>query len=290
MSKVLKLKEWLGLDAAVDYITNALGEPVTKADLCRFALDGHLTISANFLDQVHAKEGRWVEAPEKGSWESLNKPITSISGVWDLTMAGAERLEIEFMYYFLTSGLKRSFVGSGGLFVQQDDVICQLQTDFEDRKDIKGSRAYIDGFRRTVDSEELKGTKIDRKSVEVKIKIIREEFLEERKKVPRDSHYYPSTCLELDTFVLVIRTKEIRRFIELLKTTPTKDKPLTTNERNSLLVLIGALCNHANIEPGKRGAAPPLVAMTEIIGAPLTDDTIRKILSQIEGAISTRLK
>jgi len=50
------------------------------------------------------------------------------------------------------------------------------------------------------------------------------------------------------------------------------------------------LCKEVNIDPNQRGVALSLVAMTEILGAPLTDDTIRKILSQIEGAVSARHK
>ena len=38
MSKLLKLKEWLTLDEAVNHFSNVLGEPITLADLYRLAL------------------------------------------------------------------------------------------------------------------------------------------------------------------------------------------------------------------------------------------------------------
>ena len=88
----------------------------------------------------------------------------------------------------------------------------------------------------------------------------------------------------------MIRTAEVTRFIQSLENTSLLEKPLTSKERNSLLVLIGALCKEVDIDPNKRGVAPALVKMTEILGAPLTDDTVRKILKQIEDAVSLRNK
>jgi len=89
----------------------------------------------------------------------------------------------------------------------------------------------------------------------------------------------------------VVKTSEVTRFIiQSLEETPPEAKPLTFKERNSLLVLLGAVCKHNDIEPSQRGIATSLVTMTELIGAPLTDDTIRKILNQIEPAIESRNK
>ena len=90
--------------------------------------------------------------------------------------------------------------------------------------------------------------------------------------------------------MLVVRTNELNRFIKSLEDTPSNEKALASKERNSLLVLIGALCKQVDIDPKQRGVAASLVAMTELVGAPLTDDTIRKILSQIEPAIDSRSK
>jgi len=67
-------------------------------------------------------------------------------------------------------------------------------------------------------------------------------------------------------------------------------KLLTSKERNSLLILIGALCKDAGIDYNERGIASALEKMTEILGAPITDDTIRNILKQIDDAVSLRSK
>ncbi len=68
------------------------------------------------------------------------------------------------------------------------------------------------------------------------------------------------------------------------------EKQLSTNERNTLLVLIAALCKQANIDYNKAGISSALAAATDEIGAPITDDTIRKILKQIPLAVESRSK
>lgn len=128
------------------------------------------------------------------------------------------------------------------------------------------------------------------KEIRVNYEKERQEFLQNRKKRPEEEKYYPSGGLSEHEYVFVIRTQEITRFIRSLEDSPTIEKPLSSNERNSLLVLIGAMCKNVGIDPEQRGVAPSLVKMTEIVGAPLTDDTIRKILKQIEDAISVRSK
>ena len=74
---------------------------------------------------------------------------------------------------------------------------------------------------------------------------------------------------------------KIEQELSSLKQT-TENKPLTPKERNSLLVLIGALCNDASIDYNQRGIAVSIEKMTEILGAPATDDTIINILKQID--------
>lgn len=75
------------------------------------------------------------------------------------------------------------------------------------------------------------------------------------------------------------------------KATAVKDdKPLQTTERNSLLVMIAALCDYSNIKYESRGAAHQISKLTEEIGALVTDDTIRKALKQIPNALETRMR
>lgn len=68
------------------------------------------------------------------------------------------------------------------------------------------------------------------------------------------------------------------------------DKVMTTTERNTLLTIIAALCDYSDIKYQERGAAGQIAKMTEEVGAPITDDTIRKMLSKISDALESRKK
>jgi hypothetical protein len=319
MSKLFKLKEWLTLEEATNHIANLLGEPVTLADLYRLSLDGHLTLSVNFVNGAEARLGKMVKyedvqfylvendflTKEKleipislpinneirvadDDWILLDKKVVTIRNVWDLTMLGSEAIDIEFYYQQMTSGLEVTLVGLEGVFLKKDDVIAQLQTDFDDNEFQMGSKANKIDVERFILENGISEDKA--KVLWDDYKTNRVKYLKERESKKREDNYFPSGGLGEHDYVFVIRTNELNRFIKSLEDTPSEEKALTSKERNSLLVLIGALCKEVNIDPKQRGVAASLVAMTELVGAPLTDDTIRKILSQIEPAIDSRSK
>lgn len=318
MSRLFKLKEWLTLDEAAAHISNVLGEPASIADLYRFALDGHLTLSVDFVNHAQAQKGKWVktedvefniieEDPSTGEklgipfaspknheisvteddWILLDNPVSSIHGIWDLTMIGDEKLDIEHNYQQLTSGLEVNLVTLAGAFVQQGDVVCQLQESFENNEFQEGSNAYEKEMENRIANNDISDD--EAKKLRAKFKEDRNKFLRDNKGNLKEIGYYPAGGLPEDC-VLVIRTNEITKFIQSLEDDTVSEKPLTSKERNSLLVLIGALCKELDIDPNQRGVATSLVAMTDLLGAPLTDDTIRKILKQIEEAVELRTK
>ena len=319
MGKLFKLREWLTLDEAAAHISNVLGESATVADLYRFALDGYLTLSVDFVNHASARKGKWLKKEQvefkliendlfsgekldipfsmpancevrvsEDDWIFLEKPVVSINGVWDLPMVGAEQLDIEHNYQQLTSGLEVTLTTLDGVFVQQGDVVCQLQANFDNNEYQKGSKAQQKVMERFFSTNDV--AEDEANELRAKYKEDREDYLKSRKNKPIEDNYYPAGGLGEQDFVLVIRTEEVTRFIQSLEDTSVLDKTLKSKERNSLLVLIGALCKEVNIDPNKRGVAPALVEMTEILGAPLTDDTIRKILKQIEEAVALRNK
>lgn len=65
---------------------------------------------------------------------------------------------------------------------------------------------------------------------------------------------------------------------------------LGSKERNTLLILIAALCREAKVDYKQRGISTAIQKMTEEIGAPVTDDTINRVLKQIESALDSRSK
>lgn len=70
----------------------------------------------------------------------------------------------------------------------------------------------------------------------------------------------------------------------------TKEKPLTTTERNTLLTIIAALCDDSVINPSDRSSASLIAKMTEDFGAPVTDETVRNVLSKIPDALQSRMR
>ena len=319
MSKLFKLKEWLTLEEAANHISIVLGEPVVLADIYRLALDSHLKLSANFVNGAQARTGKFVKTEDvqfylmknmplteeklaepislplnnelrvsEDDWIKLDSEVVSIRGLWDLTMMGAEQIDIEFYYQQETSGLEVTLQALDGVFLKQGDVLCQLQMDYDDNEYQLGSKAQLKVLKDRIAKDNLstEQTEKDIKTFEG----IRKKYLEKRSKNKHEDNYFPSGGLDEHDYVLVVKTKELTRFIQSLEDTPSEAKPLTSKERNSLLVLLGAVCKHSDIDPSQRGIATSLVAMTELIGAPLTDDTIRKILNQIEAAIESRSK
>ncbi|MEB0129721.1 hypothetical protein [Pseudomonas sp. CCI2.4] len=58
----------------------------------------------------------------------------------------------------------------------------------------------------------------------------------------------------------------------------------------TLLTLIAALCKGANIDRNQRGASQRIKELTEQVGVPVNDETIRTVLSGISDALESRSK
>jgi hypothetical protein len=65
---------------------------------------------------------------------------------------------------------------------------------------------------------------------------------------------------------------------------------LASRERNTLLVLIAALCKEARIDYKKRGISMAVKLLTDQVGASISDDTIRKVFDQLDEAVELRSK
>ncbi len=68
------------------------------------------------------------------------------------------------------------------------------------------------------------------------------------------------------------------------------EKPLTSTERNSLLVMIAALCRRADLDITGPKTVGEIVRLIDELGANLGDDTIRSTLRKIPDAIGARSK
>ncbi len=235
MNKLYKLKKWLTLQEATNHISMALDEQVTEADIYRFALDKHLTLSVNFVNGTCAFLGQ-RDSSNKGLWLNLDKLSTEeinilndywlpsldktqvryIQGVWDLTLLGSEAIDLEFYYQKLTSGLDVTLAGFEGVFVKKDDVYASLLTDFEDNEFQDGSKAYCEKIEQEL-SFSVFETDIEIEKTRADCKAKREQFLKERRKQTKASWYYPSGSLDEHDYSFVVRTSELNRFLRSLE-------------------------------------------------------------------------
>jgi len=220
---------------------------------------------------------------------TLEGNIASIEGVWDLPMIGGEQLDIEHHYQMRTGGPAVTLETLEGAFVEKSGgVMCQLQEDFDDNKYQPGSKAQLRELEERIAIKKIK--EVEAQKLLDKHKEDRKAFLEKRKGQNNANNYYPAGGLPEDA-VIVVRTAALREFEQTVNGTPTgAEKPLTTTERNSLLTVIAGLCDYSDIKHQERGATTQIANMTEEIGAPVTDDTIRKILAKIPFALERRNK
>lgn len=89
---------------------------------------------------------------------------------------------------------------------------------------------------------------------------------------------------------LIQAEKQVQAKIQNTESQALEVANIGSKERNTLLILIAALCREAKIDYKQRGIAIAIQKMTEVIGAPVTDDTIIRVLKQIESALESRSK
>lgn len=65
---------------------------------------------------------------------------------------------------------------------------------------------------------------------------------------------------------------------------------LNTRQRRTLLTVIAALCKKAGIDHASRGAAATIASLTDELGSPVSDDSIRDLLRDIPDAIESRAR
>ncbi len=124
-SDLWKLRAWLTLKEAADYLSSKTGLDVDESNILRLALDGKLQLSLNFLKPIEAIQYR--EGAE------LEEHRTQIEGIWDLLVQGPVRLELENRYR-ATCGLphveldprEKPFGTEGAFVTGEEGVVYQL--------------------------------------------------------------------------------------------------------------------------------------------------------------------
>ena len=239
--KLLKLRDSLTVPDAARHLSILLGDEVTEAHVLRFALDGRLTLSVDFVNitpawcgkiipQADAKS-KIIQTSDGKSDSSLNEVSLSdgrvisftrnfifIEGVWDLVMFGAEVKAIEREYSLLTKGPAVVSLGdrNGLLVTRPDGTWGQLL-----QADKEGFNTWKLRYDTTYDLPIL----------------------------------YPAQTFPPDA-VLVVRTSALRDLEALIsEPEPDLERPIDRRERISLLVIIAALAKLAKVNVAKPSAA-----------------------------------
>lgn len=322
MNKLLKLREWLTLSETAEYLTLVLSETVLEKDLYRLALDGHLRLSFDFVNKAKAIKGKIVGEDEIEFYEidnsktgdsrkdafrsmvhgrldgaikslsidgdrfiNLEEKVQTIDGIWDLMMIGNEQLDIEHAYQNLTDGPEVTLININGAFVEKDGIACEIQESYDLSRDQMNSIVRKKDLEIHIAKNNIADD--EKEKLWEKFEEDQKKHLDDRASRPFEKVYYPAAKLP-DDGVLVVRMTAIMDFLSSLG--EGIEKPLSTKERNTMLVIIAALCKGASIDYTKKGIASAIELLTESIGAPITDDTIRNVLKQISEAVDSRSK
>lgn len=326
--KLFALKKWLTVPEAARHLTIIFGEEVSEADVYRLALDGHLTLSVNFVNHTTAirgnvipiedaqyrevsalalalfpienHQGERVEVMEGINLDGsrvleLEDVVITLSGVYDLLMLGNERNEMEHAFQMLTGGpavtlsiLEGAFVTSGST------TMFQLQERIDSIKLDPSSQAQFDALKALLDAapkktESQKAQELPPPRSEEPEKSFTSKTNSWDSKRNCDD-YYPADGLPADS-VIVVRTDALRELEKSLDSASEDwDKPLTATERNTLLTIIAALCENFKITIADPKAAGKISGLTDLISTPVTDETVRKVLKLIPDAVGRRKK
>ncbi|MGT2476523.1 hypothetical protein [Paraburkholderia terrae] len=275
MSKLFKLREWLTVDEAARHLSVVVSEQVTSSDILRLALDGHLVLSANFVNHARAKRGKVVGLedaelreihpdmarlfpfpgfPESESGKpiqyisslnldderflTLESEVQTIEGVWDLPLIGNERLDVEHKFQFLTGGPAVTLTCLDGAFVQRDaSEMWQLMESLDDNEFHRGSKAAKRELELRIALQEV--SEEEAQQLMTQHAEDRKNFLAKRKSWLDPDNYYPAGTLP-DDAVLVVRTAALREFEQSLQEAPRGER-LGRREETTYLNIIGGL-------------------------------------------------
>jgi hypothetical protein len=162
-----------------------------------------------FMRSLHIDDNRFL---------NLNDEMTTLEGVWDLTMIGTERLDVEHEYQWLTGGPAVTLVGLDGALVEKPDrQHCQIQESFDDNEYSPGSNAEMKKLKQHIADNNI-GEK-EAGALLSRHKEKRKDFLTKRDSKPKEHNYYPGS-LPNDS-VLVVRTCALAEFEQSINVAPT---------------------------------------------------------------------
>lgn len=271
MSRLFKIKQWVSIQQALDFLSLQLEEDVTLLDVLQLVIGRGLKISVKLDYRVPAYLGKAVPmedvpvrelpsmwtggekvtyldgyrlVPEDGGKEDVafacfDSEINFIDGVWDLAMMGNEAIQVADMLQGQLGAADLELINIEGTFLcKPDGSYANLQERFDPRDDAQG--------------------------------------------------FYAASGLP-ENSMLVFRTAELTRFITGLDTAQADEKPLETRERNTLLLIIAALCRDAGHDYVKSSKTALAIQSTlDSMEVKVGESTIRGHLKEIPNALESR--
>lgn len=284
MSKLLKLKSWLTIEETASRLSVSAGELVTEADVLRYALEGHLTLSVYFVNHALGRPTRieplgakhFSSSPPSNEygppiyWLSEGELLPSekevlifegdeqkpehLKGVWDLMMFGAEKLDVECEYQDLIGGPDVKLICLRGPIVT-DPTRTKLYQILDTY--LGDTTAPYCPVTEPQKDQPSATTESDYKTV-----------------------YYPAAGLP-EGSMLVVRTAALWAFEEMHLTDELKpEKPLHPSERKSVAQIIAALAAMAKLDLSSPYKACGVLRVTEVTALPESDETLVKFLKE----------
>lgn len=294
MSKVLKLKRWLTLTETANRLSTVLEDEVSVADVLRFALDGHIKLSVNLTNSIDVKPAyQYCPVVYFDEFEQLFKTPKNTSKE---KYKSAVARYLDYVQDIILDGRVSSIIPSGENITTECNIlsangIFDLPMLGAEKLDVTQAL-----------NDEIGGPLVTDVIIHGPVLQKNGNLYQIQNRYRNDDDgvlsYYPADRLP-EGSTLIIRTDALREFeLNLVEPEPhvegdnysIQEKPLATKERNTLLTIIATLCDYSAIDHQGRGVAGQIASLTDEIGAPVTDDTIRKVLAQIPDALQTRMK
>lgn len=260
MSKLFKLKEWLTVEETAKHLTSSLNEDVSVADVYRLALDQHLTLSVYFPNYASANLGEvisyheTVRVPVPLNLKRLKDDPNAILPVTEIVLED----HLHSDKYLRWSKAVQSIGGVWDLTMRAGERF-EVQRQYQ--RLINGPDVML-----------LSVNGVFLKQGDCYCRIVDD--------TDDECSLFPTSSLPEGT-MYAVRTEAILAFLNEVNDSSGMDKPLNAKARNSYLYLIAALAKQADYDLSSRGVAASLEVATQQLGCSITDDTIRKILKEV---------
>ena len=297
MNKLLKLKQYLSINDSADYLSATLEETVSVADIYELSLEGHLAISVRLTNQAYAKKVDLTPELELTSSEErfevaqaieVDEQVHIFNGLYDLAMIGEERFELRKLYQREVEGDIPVLSELSGFYVKYEGCSYKL---LESLPVTKSEESQISKEARLESLLNSKGLTSqsqfdDPLTVFENLSINEIEQVAELISPFNDGVNNSSIPLDRHSYQLVLKTTELQSLISQINNSSVSDiseeKPIHPPEKRSYLKLISMFLKQHRFDLAKKGNTTALSTMLEQAGLSLCDNTVRKILSEVE--------